>query len=231
MEPSVHVKVAFGSMIVPASWQGLYGIRPTHGLLDQAGVIPHSQLFDTPGYFSRDIDEFKAFGEAWYGDKYATGKPKLANVFYLNDRFEPFPQEKVDLMESFIYDLSWTTQSTQRDTNVAELWREYSPEGNVPIDEYLETTLAHIQLWDCYHNNSIFRKNYGKKHGREPYVDPMIRFKWELGSQLTKANYHKALEERSVFMSFVRKHLVKDDSILVLPMGKPQAQYRDDYNG
>ena len=53
----------------------------------------------------------------------------------------------------------------------------------------------------------------------------------ELGSQLTKDNYHKALEERSVFMSFVKEHLVKDDSILVLPMGKPQAQYRDEYNG
>ena len=53
----------------------------------------------------------------------------------------------------------------------------------------------------------------------------------ELGSQLTEANYNKALEERSVFMSFVKEHLVKDDSILVLPMGKPQEQYRDDYNG
>ena len=53
----------------------------------------------------------------------------------------------------------------------------------------------------------------------------------ELGSQLTKGNYLMALEERSVFMSFVKEHLVKDDSILVLPIGKPQAQYRDDYNG
>lgn len=53
----------------------------------------------------------------------------------------------------------------------------------------------------------------------------------ELGSELTKADYHKALEERSVFMSFVKEYLVKDDSLLVLPTGKPQAQYRDEYNG
>ena len=53
----------------------------------------------------------------------------------------------------------------------------------------------------------------------------------ELGLQLTKADYDKALEERSVFMSFVKECLVKDDSILVLPTGKPQAQYRDEYNG
>ena len=53
----------------------------------------------------------------------------------------------------------------------------------------------------------------------------------ELGSQLTKGNYLMALEERSVFMSFVKEHLVKDNSILALPIRKPQAQYRDDYNG
>ncbi|KAK0511039.1 hypothetical protein JMJ35_006591 [Cladonia borealis] len=129
----------FGSMIVLASWQGLYAIRPTHGLLDQAGVVPHSQLFDNPGYFSRGIDEFKAFGEAWY----ALGL---------------LPQQ---------FDVS---------------------------------------------------QELREKNGREPYVDPMIGFKWELGSQLTKANYNKALEERSVFLSFVKEHLVKDDSILVLPM-------------
>lgn len=83
---------------------------------------------------------------------------QLANVFYLNDRFEPFPQEKVDLMESFIYDLSWTTQSTQRDTNVAELWREYSPEGNVPIDEYLETVCMLSQTkFQSYNIHCEFR--------------------------------------------------------------------------
>lgn len=42
-------------------------------------------------------------------------------------------------MVRFIDDLTLTTQSIQIDTNVAELWREFSPEGNVPIDEYLNT--------------------------------------------------------------------------------------------
>ena len=32
-------------------------------------------------------------------------------------------------------------------------------------------------------------------------------------------------------MAFVRDHVVKHDSVLVLPMGKPQAMYRDDYLG
>ena len=72
----------------------------------------------------------------------------LGNVFYLPDRFEPFPQEKVALMVSFIDDLTLTTQSIQSDMNVAELWREFSPEGNVLIDEYLKTVymLSHTNF-------------------------------------------------------------------------------------
>ena len=63
----------------------------------------------------------------------------LDHVFYLTDRFEPFPQEKVALMVGFIDDLTLTTQSTASDMDVAKLWRQSSPEGNVPIDEYLGT--------------------------------------------------------------------------------------------
>ena len=52
-----------------------------------------------------------------------------------------------------------------------------------------------------------------------------------LGSQLTKKDYEKACGEKAKFMAFVRDHIVKNDSFLVLPMGKPQAMYRDDYLG
>ena len=54
---------------------------PTHGKCIH-GKIRHvliqlARLFDTPGYFSRGIDEFKTSGEAWYGKKYATGHSKV----------------------------------------------------------------------------------------------------------------------------------------------------------
>ena len=42
-------------------------------------------------------------------------------------------------MVSFIDDLTLTTQSIESDMNVAELWREFSPEGNISISEYLKT--------------------------------------------------------------------------------------------
>ena len=43
-----------GSVRVPASFCGLYGIRPTHGRLPFDGVMPQAPSFDTIGWFARE---------------------------------------------------------------------------------------------------------------------------------------------------------------------------------
>src|ERR1041385_898887 len=43
-----------GSARIPASYCGIYGLRPTHGRVSLAGVVPLSASFDTAGPFARD---------------------------------------------------------------------------------------------------------------------------------------------------------------------------------
>ncbi|KAI3747403.1 hypothetical protein L6452_09859 [Arctium lappa] len=43
-----------GSVRVPASYCGIFGFRPSHGIVSTDGVIPMAQSFDTVGWFSRD---------------------------------------------------------------------------------------------------------------------------------------------------------------------------------
>src|SRR5438874_7573415 len=47
-----------GSVRVPASFCGLYGIRPTHGRIDVSGMMPQAPTSDTTGWFARDIETF-----------------------------------------------------------------------------------------------------------------------------------------------------------------------------
>ncbi|MGG5817938.1 amidase [Falsiroseomonas sp. HW251] len=47
-----------GSVRVPASFCGLYGIRPTHGRLDLTGMMPQAPSSDTTGWFARDAGTF-----------------------------------------------------------------------------------------------------------------------------------------------------------------------------
>ncbi|WP_280302373.1 AtzH-like domain-containing protein [Nocardia neocaledoniensis] len=44
-----------GSIRVPASYQGLVGIRTTHGAIPADGVLPLAPSFDTVGWLSRDV--------------------------------------------------------------------------------------------------------------------------------------------------------------------------------
>jgi Asp-tRNA(Asn)/Glu-tRNA(Gln) amidotransferase A subunit family amidase len=45
-----------GSIRVPASYQGLWGLRTTHGLVPRQGLVPLAQSFDTVGWLTRDGD-------------------------------------------------------------------------------------------------------------------------------------------------------------------------------
>src|SRR5215469_16202075 len=47
-----------GSVRVPASFCGLYGIRPTHGRLNLSGMLPQAPTSDTTGWFARDAATF-----------------------------------------------------------------------------------------------------------------------------------------------------------------------------
>src|SRR5438445_3622587 len=43
-----------GSVRIPASFCGTYGIRPSHGRLSLAGVLGQAPSFDTEGWFARE---------------------------------------------------------------------------------------------------------------------------------------------------------------------------------
>jgi len=51
-----------GSIRVPASFSGLYGLRPTFGRIDIAGATPMAPSYDTIGFLARDAELFRKIG-------------------------------------------------------------------------------------------------------------------------------------------------------------------------
>ncbi|XP_062002693.1 amidase 1-like isoform X1 [Rosa rugosa] len=53
-----------GSVRVPASYCGIFGFRPSHGVISTSGVVPLAQSFDTVGWFARDPVVFSRVGRS-----------------------------------------------------------------------------------------------------------------------------------------------------------------------
>src|SRR3989475_2078954 len=64
-----------GSVRVPASFCGLYGIRPTHGRLDLAGMMPQPPSSDTTGWFARDAETFARVSSVMLGESIPASLP------------------------------------------------------------------------------------------------------------------------------------------------------------
>jgi amidase len=56
-----------GSVRIPASFCGIFGIRPTHGRLSLEGVVGQAPSYDTVGWFARDADLLARIGEVLLG--------------------------------------------------------------------------------------------------------------------------------------------------------------------
>jgi amidase len=66
-----------GSVRMPASFCGVYGIRTTHGRIDLAGVMPLAPSFDTAGWFARDAKTLARTGMAYGIDTPAEASARL----------------------------------------------------------------------------------------------------------------------------------------------------------
>lgn len=185
-----------GSVRVPSSYCGIYGFRPTHGMVSMEGVIPLAKSFDTLGWMASDSDTLLKVGEVL------------------------IEQNDVDRAFNTIYKSkeSWSLLdgdcAEELSSHIMQLEKGFGP--------FDTTELAHEGLpkWmDTF--RSLQGYEIWKEHGQwieryNPFFGPGIsdRFKW--ASTLKEMDCIAALELRAQLRDRMLK-ILGNDGLLILP--------------
>ncbi|WP_341894396.1 amidase [Ferrovibrio terrae] len=115
-----------GSVRIPASYCGLYGIRTTHGILPMEGVVPFMPSLDTIGWFARDAELFAQVGDILL-PKSNEGNQQFRRVLNLTDienELDPAVMSALRPAINRISDQYETVENATLSQTGLEAWRQ-----------------------------------------------------------------------------------------------------------
>ena len=179
-----------GSTIRPASFCGVYALKPTHGLVPRTGMLTLSRTLDHVGLFARTLDDVALLAETLVG--YDEGDPDTRPRAAVPFRGISTEQPPVEPVFAFVKTPHWERAEADTKKAFAELQETL---GKDRVEEVPLFSFA-ADAWDWHQTimaaemAANFEREYDK--GRKK-LSEKLRSLIERGREVRAVDYQRAL--------------------------------------
>jgi amidase len=184
-----------GSVRLPASYCGIYGLRTTHGMVPADGVVELAPSFDTVGWFARSADMMRRVGEILIP---AATRFVPKRLLIAEDAFAFVGAEVANVVAPAV-------------AKVASAFANLRP-----VNVYTDDPAAWAQVFRILQGDEIRRRHGGWIDAHNPTFGPGIaeRFRWT--RTIDSDEVARTRPRREAVARHVQE-LLGDDAVLCLP--------------
>ena len=186
-----------GSVRAPASFCGVYGLRPTHGRISLAGVCPLAPMFDTCGWFARDADVLARVGEVLLQSSVPSTVPAV-RVLVATDAFAQAIPEAAAALAPAVHQVEALLGRAEAVT--------VSPDG-LPAWFEVFRVLQYADIWAA-HGEWV--------RAVQPQFGPQIAPRFTAVSQV-RADELASMQQRRAEIRAHLDRLLDGDTVLLIP--------------
>ena len=185
-----------GSVRVPASFNGIYGLRPTHERIEHSGVADMAPSFDVPGWFAATPGVFRKVGAVLLDNRGVAAQ--INRVVVLEDAFAQAEEPVADLLRTLLEFMS--------DDLPGMAHSRIAPDGFDPWREAFRIVQAY-ETWQTF-------GAFVTKH--RPNIGPGVKERMQFASTVTSAQADASREVVNKARDHIRQIAVPG-TVLALP--------------
>jgi len=202
-----------GSIIRPASYNGVYGMKPSFGLIPRTGMLKTTDTLDTVGFFARTIEDLKLMLDIT--------RVKGWNYPFVNEYLENKQRQTKNKMPwkvAFVKTHVWKYAKDYAKDAIINFSNELSKNKDITIEEidlpesFEESHKIHTLIYDktlAYYFNKEYSENMNK-------LSPIIKEIITRGNKITLDQYKEALQKQKELASKLDQLFENYDIILAL---------------